>query len=55
MCLWETHLPVITEYVMVLTNPVCEDDDSACRDPIAKSIRLVDRDMKFANNFISSW
>ena len=32
-----------------------EVDDSECRHPIPKSIRVVGQDIKFANNFILSW
>ena len=34
---------------------LCEEDDSECRLPIAKSIRVVGREIKFVNNFITSW
>ena len=34
---------------------LCEEDDSEWRLPIAKSIRVVGRDIEFANNFITSW
>ena len=34
---------------------LCEQDDNECRLPISKSIRVVGRDIKFANNFITSW
>ena len=34
---------------------LCEQDDNECRLPISKSIRVVGRDIKFANNFNTSW
>ena len=34
---------------------LCEQDDSEHRLPISKSIRVVGRDIKFANNFNTSW
>ena len=34
---------------------LCEVDDNECRHSIPKSIRVVGRDIKFANNFITSW
>ena len=33
---------------------LCEQDDNECRLPISKSIRVVGRDIRFANNFITS-
>ena len=34
---------------------LCEQDDNECRLSISKSIRVVGRDIKFANNLITSW
>ena len=34
---------------------LCEEDDHECRLTIAKSIRVVGRDIQFVNNFITSW
>ena len=34
---------------------LCDQDKVNASSAIAKSIRVVDRDIKFANNFITSW
>ena len=34
---------------------LCEQDDTECRLPISISICVVGQDIKFANNFNTSW